>query len=586
MLSHFLKIISLGAFLARFATILHTISFPLFILVWMAGIERFLSSSPAYRRRVAIQAVLLGLFSVVSFATMARGQLYKFDDTGLLVDGYGVTLALVLSLLYIMTGLSAVFRVRRKLERQTRLLFFLTPLFLMLSLLFFHLFRQPHLFAISNTFLLLMTYMFMQRRRMFIDVLTRLPNQAAFIEHVEQIVRVKERSTILEIDIENFRLVNDRYGIPTGDRLLVEFAAFLMTLKADARVFRVGGNRFSLVLPLLTHNDVVRIVKSIGDRTLQGWHTGEVTISFHVNIAIVEVASHAFAREKILEVLEFTLQEIKSRRRQAVIIYNARMEKLQKRRLDVLTALRNAIADDSRILMFLQPIFEASSGRIKGAEALMRIEDPQIGLIFPGEFIPAAEHTGLITHLSAIILRKACAFLEEHEQLASILSYISINISTDDLASLDTARRLVQIIESSKIDPRRIGFEVTESMILNSNKAVETTWRMFTELGVLLMLDDFGTGYSNLETLMKLPFSVVKIDRSVVSNSRNNFELITLISVMLERLGKQMVAEGVETREQLEFVQAAGVELVQGYYFSKPLAEQDFIDLLRYEHVR
>ena len=105
-------------------------------------------------------------------------------------------------------------------------------------------------------------------------------------------------------------------------------------------------------------------------------------------------------------------------------------------------------------------------------------------------------------------------------------------------------------------------------------------------LGVLLLLDDCGTGYASLESLMKLPFTVVKIDRSVVSNSRNNFELITLISVMLERLGKQMVAEGVETREQLEFVQAAGVDLVQGYYFSKPLGEEDFLALLRYEKAK
>ena len=207
----------------------------------------------------------------------------------------------------------------------------------------------------------------------------------------------------------------------------------------------------------------------------------------------------------------------------------------------------------------------------------MRIQDPQIGLISPGEFIPAAEHTGLVTQLSAIMLRKVCRFLVEHDAAAQMLSYVSINISADDFASQENARKLVDIIVSSGIDPRRIGFEVTESMLLSANKTVETTWHMFTGLGVLLMLDDFGTGYSNLETLMKLPFTVVKIDRSVVSNSRNNFELITLISVMLERLGKQMVAEDVDTREQLEFVQAAGVDLVQGYYFSKPLGEEDFL---------
>src|SRR5690606_32010265 len=140
--------------------------------------------------------------------------------------------------------------------------------FLILSLLFFHFFRQPNLCAIRNTFLLLMTYMFIQRRRMVIVALTRVPYQAALIEEVEHIVRAKERSTILEIDIENFRLVNDRYGTATGDHLLVEFAAFLMSRGPAARVFRVGGNRFSIVLALLSHNDVVRLVKKITSRTV------------------------------------------------------------------------------------------------------------------------------------------------------------------------------------------------------------------------------------------------------------------------------------------------------------------------------
>ena len=208
-----------------------------------------------------------------------------------------------------------------------------------------------------------------------------------------------------------------------------------------------------------------------------------------------------------------------------------------------------------------QPIIDSSDNRIVAAEALMRIVDPHLGVISPAEFIPAAEHTGLIRALTTIVLRKVCALLALPP--AASLSHISINISAADMVSPEMGSRLLSIIHESLIEPSKIVFEVTESMLLGSNGQILKNWKLFTEQGVHFMLDDFGTGYSNIESLVTLPFEIVKLDRSVVTNSANDYQLIALIASMLTRLGKQMVAEGVEKRTQLEVAVRHGVHFIQ-----------------------
>jgi len=218
--------------------------------------------------------------------------------------------------------------------------------------------------------------------------------------------------------------------------------------------------------------------------------------------------------------------------------------------------------------------------RIIAAEALMRIEDERLGMISPGEFIPAAEMAGLISPLTEIMVRKVCTLLKTHVKQTSHLTHISINISAEDLNSSEFAHRILDIIEQTQVDAGKISFEVTESVLLSPSDFVQKNWNAFTERGIHFLLDDFGTGYSNLETLVSKPFDFVKLDRSVVSNPTNNYELLALITGMLKHLGKSMVAEGVETAEQLEVVKREGIQFVQGYYFSKPVPEEQLLTWL------
>ena len=581
-----LQVVKFPLLLERSNTIVHLVTFPLFILLWLLSIESQLLERKPFVILGILQIGVSAVYAIYSLADILLGRAYILDDTLKAIGGNGFITTVLLSVAYCVLALAIIAISWKKIEIGNHLLFIIIPLLLMVSMVFFYLYEQHNLFTLGTSFILLMNYMFLLRKRLEIDSLTGVPNQTAFMTRLEWILRQGHEATVFVLDIENFRFINHRYGIAVGDALLQSFATYLSTLVRDADIFRVAGNRFAVVAPKLSHNGIVRVVNRFKAKIRQPWEMANATISFHVNVAIIELPDHAEAKDQVVDTIDFTLSEIKSRRRQSVVIYSKRLMLLRQRRLDILTALRNAIGNESMVVVHYQPIYDTSTGHLVSAEALMRLQDDQLGLLMPGEFIPFAENAGLIVNLTEIILRRVCAFLTNHETAFRHLNHISINVSAEDFSSMEMAKRLLDIIDNSGVRASRISFEMTESLLLESYGTVKNSWGAFAQRGVTLALDDFGTGYSNLEALVNMPFDIVKIDRSVVSNSTNNFELITLISVVLERLGKRMIAEGVETQEQVEFVRAAGIDCMQGYFFSKPVPEDHFLNLLRYDNAK
>ncbi|MPM17215.1 hypothetical protein SDC9_63603 [bioreactor metagenome] len=571
-------IIRLSLPMTRVLSIIHTFTIGAFILMWMLVIEKWvLQSKQTLALLAKLQWTLFGLFSFASVTDLFLHRLYQFTGSRL-SGGIGVPSMLLLSCLYILIAMVCVVVSWRSVSVFSRLLFSLIISFLLLSLLFFQLFRQPYLLALSSSFILLLSYLVWQRKELTLDRLTHIPNYQAFYDKLIHITLHKERVTLLMIDIENFRLINERHGTSVGDDLLKVFAAFLQELEGAA--YRVVGNRFALVFPHLTHNEIVRKVRAIKSRTEQGWMIEDIHLTFHINIAIAETPLKLNTADELVESLEFTLAAIKEKRRYSVIIFNQKLIHLRQRRLETLSVLRKAVIDTSRVIIHYQPIIDVRDNRILCAEALMRLHDDRLGMISPGEFIPLAEQVGLITKLTEIVVDKVCKLLSDHQALGLALSHVSINISAEDLASAEVAQRLLQILRRHKIDSTLIRFEVTESMLLSSLKNSQDAWKTYQDFGIQYLLDDFGTGYANLETLVERPFSTIKIDRSVVSNSRNQYQLLKVIATMLTALGKEMVAEGVETEEQLAAVKETGITNVQGYYFSKPVPEQEFLGFL------
>ena len=572
--------LALGAFLARLFTILHVLAIPVYILFWMRAIERRLLPPKRAFHLARAQFTVLGIFALASLSDLVFMRLFIFSDANTLIGGIGLNLLLYLSAFFILVQAVVLFSYWRQIPSYIRLLFLFSSLFLLLSLLFFKLFRQPYLLGLSSTFMLLLSYLVWQRRELTLDLLTRIPNYTAYIEHLKHIVRTRQETTILMLDIENFRLINERYGNTHGDIFLRLFAKKLSSLTEHGNLYRLFGNRFAIILARQSHNGIVRIVQAIRGITTEGFVIDDVSITCHINIAIVETPLKTNTLEEIADSLDFTMVEIKEKRRLSVIIFNQKLIPLRQRKLDILSVLRKAVKDESMVKVHYQPIVDLKDNCIIAAEALMRIEDERLGMISPNEFIPAAEQAGFISLLTEIMVHKVCMLMATYPKQTSHLSHISINISADDLISAEFSHRILDAIERTKADAGKISFEVTESMLLSPSGSLQANWNAFAEKGIYFLLDDFGTGYSNLETLVSKPFDFVKLDRSVVTNATNNYELLQLIAGMLKHLGKSMIAEGVETIEQLEMVKGLGIQFVQGYYFSKPVPEELLLDWL------
>ncbi|MFA5448811.1 MAG: bifunctional diguanylate cyclase/phosphodiesterase [Sphaerochaeta sp.] len=513
-----------------------------------------------------------------SFFLLAGDRLFTFGPSGKPQGGLGLTIFLALCALITLRGMISLILNRSHFTLFALISIAFSLFFLLISLFFFYTFQRPYLVSLTGTFILVYSYLVWQRHELTLDVMTKIPNYTAFLNRLELLINYKTPKTIFMIDIENFRLINDRYTVHRADQVLIHFAQALAQSTPDENAYRLYGNRFILMMPKLTHNEVVRVVNQVRTLGAVGWIIDGQHISFHMNFAIVEIPLVSNTMEEITESLEFTMAEIKENRRLSVIIFNQRLIPLRNRRLEIVSILRQATIDHSMVKVVYQPIIDAKDNRIIAAEALMRIVDPHRGIISPFEFIPTAERTGLIKDLTAIMVSKVCTFLNEHIHLANNLKYISINISSEDIGSADMVSRVLSIIEKSKVNPAKIVFEVTESMLLKNNEQVRKNWDIFAANGVDFMLDDFGTGYSNLESLLTLPFNFIKLDRSLIANKTNDYQLLALTTTLLKQLGKQMVAEGVETAEQLKIATDHGVTYIQGYYFSKPVDEEQLIE--------
>ena len=573
-------IIALPVWFGQIALGLHSITLMAFVLMWMDTLISTVIKSSTRRILLAIESLPLLLYLLFSPFAFIGFDFPLFKEMLVVGSRSRFEFLILTTGMYCVIAFALVVVRWNLVDQRYRLAHVVTPVLLLISIIFFRQVREHLLFTLGSSFLLLTHHLMYQHRRFEIDPLTAVGNQHGFLGYLDTILGHRKSASLVALDIENFRAIESSYDQIVADRVLREFACYLMGLEGTPDVYRIGGNRFVLGFPLLSHNEVVRLIKRIQGRTLQVWNIESNPISFHVNIGIVEIPKHADSISQVLDSIEFLIQETKGRRRQSVIIHNHRMIRLRQRRMDVLSALRRAIAKEELVKVNYQPIYRAVDGNLVAAEALMRIEDDQLGTLMPGEFIDPAENSGLIAPLTTILMKQVCRFITSHPDRLEGLDFISVNISAGDLLSHDFSIRLKGLLDDSGLDPKRLCLETTESMVMTSLETVRQRLDELSASGVRFALDDFGTGYANLEVLANVPFDFVKIDRSVLSNTAHGSRLFKLTAMVLGELGKTIVAEGVETAKQFEMVKSEGVGLVQGYYFSKPVSAEKLLELV------
>jgi diguanylate cyclase (GGDEF)-like protein len=418
------------------------------------------------------------------------------------------------------------------------------------------------------------------------DTLTGLPNRRRFFEQINLFF---ERSPDGElpivglVDLDGFKPLNDVFGHSAGDAMLVETANRMKAAAAGfgGSVSRLGGDEFAYVLPWNTSRDEamrfsLELVASISHPVvLPSGDISRVSASVGMSSRSFEVES----AKDLLEQADFALFRAKEATAGPVVEFSSHHAASKRREVLVHQAFKNADLDKEIHLVF-QPIIDTRDGAIRRCEALARWDSPEIGMVPPGEFVPIAEKAGMTQEMTLAVFRKVIAQLKVWPDTARI----AVNLSAQDVNSRQCTDLLASMLIRQPPNLRqRISIEVTESSLLTDFTEVHNNLLKFRELGVKIALDDFGTGFSSLRYLQELEFDIVKIDRSFISSieyNQKSFGLVRTISRLCRSLSIACVAEGVETREELDYVRTAGCHLVQGYIFTKPLMAEKMLPYL------
>ncbi|HYF00655.1 MAG TPA: EAL domain-containing protein, partial [Planctomycetota bacterium] len=420
-------------------------------------------------------------------------------------------------------------------------------------------------------------------RQAFTDSLTGLPNRALFTDRLVQAHRRAKRRPeapycVLFLDVDRFKDVNDSLGHLNGDQLLTAIARRLENcVRPGDTVARLGGDEFAILLEDMQEaGDAVAVARRIqGQLTLPFMLDGQ-EIFASVSIGICD--GRGYERpEDLLRDADTAMYRAKERGRNCYEVFDQAMHQRAVQRLQLETDLRRAI-EREEFRVFYQPIISLRTNNLVGFEALVRWQHPSRGLMSPGEFLPLAEETGLILPIDLLVLREACKqtriWQEKYPQATPLR--INVNLSTKQFGRPNLLDEIQGALRDSGLDGRSLTLEITESLLMDDSAAIRALLERIRALDIKLYLDDFGTGYSSLGYLQRFPIDSLKIHHSFVGNlggeGENDGQLVRTITTLAENLQLGVVAEGVETPEQLRHLRAMNCDRVQGYYFSKPVA--------------
>ena len=419
------------------------------------------------------------------------------------------------------------------------------------------------------------------------DPLTNLPNRLMFAEHLQRSIANAERHmrriAVLFIDLDRFKEINDTMGHTVGDELLVEVAKRLgANLRNGDLLARLGGDEFVCVLENLdAPEEAARVAEKLIGHMAQKFSLRSHDFSISASIGISLYPDDGADTDNLLRSADTAMYQAKKMGRNTHHFYTPEMTQHARERVRLERLLRQAIANNELEVHYQIKMSAGPDPRPCGAEALVRWTSPELGAVPPVRFIPIAEETGFIVELGNWVLRTACQQAALWREQGLTLPKISVNLSVRQLERADVIHTVQSALHDFEWPAKALELEITESVIMHAEDAISALERI-SALGVQLSVDDFGTGYSSLAYLKLLPIDTLKIDRSFVTgigDSQGDESIIRAVIGMAKSMHLSTIAEGVETQQQLEFLQREGCEQIQGYLFGKPVCAAEFLEL-------
>ena len=423
------------------------------------------------------------------------------------------------------------------------------------------------------------------------DYLTQLPNRIAFTEVLDNVLytlRQEEIIAIMHIDIDDFKVINDTLGHSYGDELLIDVTHRLkQAITEDDYLARSGGDEFILlsqnIMDISQYEDKIKKIMKVFSYPFV-LSTKEFFIT--VSIGIVLAPTNGKTSQVLLKNVDTAMYEAKANGKDTYCYFNDSMNVNLMKKIEMQSELRTAI-ENREFVAYYQPQIQLSDNQLVGFEALIRWKKEDGELVSPADFIPLAEETGLIVPIGQYVLIEACKELKLWNDKGYKDLTMAVNLSVRQFRDRDFVQMLKDIIDEVGVNPKNLELEITETLALEDLELTVTTIRKLQEFGVKFALDDFGTGYSSMRYLKELPINILKIDKSfldTITENESDQKIVQTIIAMARILHLEVIAEGVESEAQAEYLKNANCDKVQGYLYSKPVPSQEAYELIKKYH--
>ena len=515
---------------------------------------------------------------LLMIANLFTGVMFNVDKNGIYHRGVGMPALYVISGTYLIVAIYYILRHRKSMSRgmYSTLWFFFSFSLIGIVVQAVNVNLQIESFAEALSMLGIM--LTLENEDTSIDPISGAYNRSTFMEENRRRINSEDRYSVISVNFTNYKFFARMFGYDERSHALRQIASWMMHLAPDALVYRLSDSNFTLLTRKTSDEDIDDITAEIAKRFEHEWKNKDSVLQFNIQIRVAVIPDDGVTEPDMLLELADDMDSVKSN---GVQLQRGKDLRYLSRRVAVENALRRAFEED-RFEVYYQPIWFAGSQKIYSAEALLRLNDPDLGFIPPDEMIPIAERNGQIDKIGITVFEKVCAFIADERFKKLGLKYVEINLSLYQLVFSDTLVRFDEIMKSYGVTSDQINLEITESASLTSYSGISTSISALKSAGFSFSLDDYGTGYSNLTNIVNMDFLNIKSDKGLLWAADESSKHLLVDSIrMMRRLGMNVIQEGVETSEQLDLVLNAGANLVQGYYFSKPLPKEDFIDFTR-----
>lgn len=507
--------------------------------------------------------IIINLFSPWLFTVTDNGYTPLFGEIAIFITAY----------VYFISMVVQIRRHSKTLDKGLQSVLFGYIAIITSSILIEQLYPALLLTGIGISIALLNITLYIQYYDSNTDTLTKLPTRNAFMDRVHTLSSHQTPAHLILFSLRDFKSVNDIYGRHFGNQVLL-YVSEILKNKGIGDIYRFAGDIFAIV-SLQSKEETLNHIHEINTVFEEPSLVAGITLQILTQVVLVEFNKDVYSHEDAEALLEYFLGQLKSKRTQNFIESSARSIHDMHRHFQIIESLKSA-QRDQRFFIEVQPIFRTDCSCFKVAEVLLRLKDPQLGIISPSEFIPLTEN-GMMAKVGLHVLELSMHYLKEAHSKGYLIS-ISVNFSATILNDPQLTSKVIAILEKHGIESTYLHIEVTENVFNQEIAQVRSQLTQMREHGIQIYMDDFGTGYSNLARISRFPFDLIKLDRSLVLDSYEDRQQNTLLKSMVDTfhsIHMNVLAEGIETKEQYEFVKSVGVDAVQGYYFSKPLSIMD-----------